>query len=228
MYCSTVLVPMTGDSWWSSSWPAADTRWSAATSAGCSPLRRVILHPVSTSRYFYVCRYFSVCWVTMTWWPVWRTADTDICTNFTANYLSLIRRQQVISGQDSAQWAVGCSGLTMWQSWHSNWPHISRLQIPPHGHASHCQGPRGLLESVRFVRRSFYLFGQPLDDSCSLINGFERNTEYLLFTFCPTGETLLDVFWGQILNKKSWTHCKIVDGYQFRLWSEEVLRWYGY
>ena len=47
----------------------------------------------------------------MTWWPVWRTADTDISTNFTANYLSLIRRQQVISGQDSAQWAVGCSGL---------------------------------------------------------------------------------------------------------------------
>ena len=175
MYCSTVSVPMTGDSWWSSSWPAADTRWSAATSAGCSPLRRVILHPVSTSRYFYVCRYFSVCWVTMRWWPVWRTADTDISTNFTANYLSLIRRQQVISGQDSAQWAVGCSGLTMWQSWHLNCPHISRLQIPPHGHTSHCQGAEVLLDSVKFVWRSFYLFGQPIDDSYSLINGFERN-----------------------------------------------------
>ena len=72
-YCSTVSVPMTTDSWWSSSWPAADTRWSAATSAGCSPLRRVILLPVSTCRYFYVCRYFSVCWVTMSVWPVWRT-----------------------------------------------------------------------------------------------------------------------------------------------------------
>ena len=129
MYCSTVSVPMTGDSWWSSSWPAADTRWSAATSAGCSPLRRVILHPVSTWRYFYVCRYFSVCWVTMMWWPVWRTADTDISTNFTANYLSLIRRQPVISGQDSAQWAVGCSGLAMWQSWHLNCPHISRYLL---------------------------------------------------------------------------------------------------
>ena len=50
------------------------------------------------------------------------------------------------------------------------------LQIPRHGHASHCQGARGLLESVRFVvGRSFYLFGQPIDDSYSLINGFERN-----------------------------------------------------
>ena len=182
-YCSTVSVPMTGDSWWSSSWPAADTRWSAATCAGCSPLRRVILLPVSTCRYFYVCRYFSVYWVTMRVWPVWRTLISPLI-------LLLIICPSLKGSKSSVGRTVGCSGLTMWQSWHLNCPHISR---PRHGHTRHCQGAEVLLDSVRFVGRSFYLFGQPIDDSYGLINGFERNI------FCP-------VFAQQ--QKLSWMFCE--------------------
>ena len=79
---------------------------------------------------------------------VWRTADTDISTNFTPNYLSLIKRQQVISRQDSGLRADNVTILTFKLPTYlqtSSWPH----QALPGG-----RGAPGFSE----VRRTLILF----------------------------------------------------------------------